>query len=101
MSIHAGLPRISNEGWPRAVAVATADQNPSGDDMMLIGLKNPKAIADAELSGVLRAEAGDNRLVSMDGFFTPESDTFQAIYAQDPHAKIIGCLPNPLAETGK
>ena len=99
MSIHAGLPRISNDDWPRAVAVATADQNPSGDDMMLIGLKNPQAILDAGLSGKLRAEAGENRLISVDGFFRPSSDEFQAIAAHDPQAKIIGCLPKPLTET--
>lgn len=98
MTIHAGLPRISHSQWPRAVAVATADLAPSGDDMMLVGLKNPKAITQAGLKGILRAEAGDNRLVSIDGYFDADSSTFAAISKIDPSAKIIGCLPKPLAE---
>ena len=101
MSIHVGLPRISDNDWPRAVAVATADQNPSGNDMMLIGLKTPEAVSQAGLKGILRAEAGGNRLISIDGFFDSGSDTFKAITAYDPQAKIIGCLPKPLAETEK
>lgn len=99
MSIHAGLPRISGNDWPRAVAVATADQNPSGDDMMLVAFKIPSAISKAGLTGIMRAEAGDNKLYSVDGFFGPDSDLFQAITQHDPEAKIIGCLPKPLSET--
>lgn len=98
MSIHAGLPRISDQDWPRAVAVATADQNPSGDDIMLIAVKQPKAVLDTGLTLRLRAEAGDNYLMSLSGFFNSNSPEFQSLTAADPAAKIIGCLPKPLSE---
>lgn len=98
MSILCGLPRISDNLWPRAVAVATADRQPSGNDTTLIGLHNPKAVLDVGLKATLRAEAGQNRLVTVDGFLTEEGDAFQAIKKIDSSAKIIGCLPKPLPE---
>ncbi len=98
MSILCGLPRISDNLWPRAVAVATADRQPSGNDTTLIGLQTPKAVLDAGLKGTLRAEAGQNRLVTVDGFLTEEDDAFQAVKKIDGSAKIIGCLPKPLPE---
>lgn len=99
MSILSGLPHVGNDGWPRAVAVATADRAPSGDDMTLIGMRDITAVHRAGLSGVLRAEAGDNKLVTLGGYYSEDSPEFQKIKAADPAAKIIGCLPNPLKET--
>lgn len=99
MSILAGLPRIGNADWPRAVAVATADRQASGQDQTLIAVKTPRAVLDAGLSPILRAEAGDNRLLSIDGFMDESSQIFKDIAAKDPTAKIIGCLPKPLPET--
>ena len=100
MSILSGLPVVGNDSWPRAVAVATADRAPSGDDMTLIGLKNVKAVSGSGLSGILRAEAGDNSLVTLEGYFDEASDEFQKIQSLDSSAKIIGCLPKPLSESG-
>lgn len=99
MSILSGLPRVSDDCWPRAVAVATADKQPSGQDMTLIGLEKPGAIPDAGLSGILRAEAGSNKLVTLDEFISEDSVKFQAVLNLDPTAKIIGHLPFPLAES--
>lgn len=99
MSILAGLPRIGNADWPRAVAVATADRQPSGADLTLIAVNNPKALLDAGLSPTLRAEAGDNHLLTVDGFMEETSEDFAKISAHDPSAKIIGVLPKPLPES--
>ena len=99
MTILAGLPRIGSHKWPRAVAVATAERQPSGADTTLIAVKNSSAIFDAGMKGVLRAEAGDNRLFSVSGFITPEDNDFKALLKIDPAASIIGCLPDPLPET--
>ncbi len=98
MSILAGLPRISNQDWPRAVAVATAERHPSGHDITLLALKKPNVIASTGLSGVRRAEAGDNVLISIDDFVDHEHSKFQTVLAQDSSAKIIGYLPKPLRE---
>ncbi|MGJ8563241.1 MAG: chorismate mutase [Alphaproteobacteria bacterium] len=98
MSILAGLPRIGNAHWPRAVAVATADRQPSGRDITLIAVRDPKSVLAAELAPTLRAEAGDNHLVTVDGFLDESSDAFKTIAANDSLAKIIGCLPKPLPE---
>ena len=92
MNILAGLPRTGDEAWPRAVAVATADIQPSGADCTLVAVKNRDAAA---LLGnpKLRGEAGDNLLLSIEGYITADSETFQAAKAKDPSAKIVGCLP--------
>lgn len=85
MHILSGLPRIGDEAWPRAVAVSTADIQPSGADMTLL-------ICDRNVQiegGVLRAEAGEHILVSVEGFM----DKAPA------NAKIIGCLPRPIGYT--
>jgi len=92
MNILAGLPRTGNANWPRAVAVATADVQCSGADQTLIALTK-RAAASVLTQPKLRAEAGDNLLISVEDFITPCSDIFAAIKDQDPTAKIIGCLP--------
>ena len=82
MHILAGLPRTGDDGWPKAVAVATADIQPSGKDVTLLmcakDVKIPKAI--------MRAQAGEFHLVTVEGFLetAPEG------------ARIIGVLPNPI-----
>lgn len=93
MYIHAGLPRVGENSWPKAVAVATAELQISEGDMTLIALENPKAILEAGAKGVLRAEAGNKSLVSIEG-----ETGFEAIKAIDPSAKIIGCLAPALPD---
>ena len=93
MKIHAGLPRVSaGKNWPRAVAVATADLAPSGADTMLVALSNAEAAAALPGAAMLRAEAGENRLYTVAGYF----EDITAAQAIDPQTKIIGCLPDPL-----
>ena len=82
MHILAGLPRTGGETWPRAVAVSTADIQPSGCDQTLLICSEYTNIEGA----VLRAEAGDHKLVSVDGY----CDSVPA------GAKVIGVLPNPM-----
>lgn len=91
MHILAGLPRVGGD-WPRAVAVATADIAPSGADTMLITIENPLAINALNRPHKLRAETGDKRLYSVEGFV----EDLSPVTAIDPRAKIIGCLPHPL-----
>lgn len=92
MNILAGLPRTGDANWPRAVAVATADVQCSGADRTLIALTNRDAAA-ALTAPKLRAEAGENLLVSVEDYITSCSDIFTAVKDKDPAAKIIGCLP--------
>ncbi len=99
MSILAGLPRVGAHAWPRAVAVSTAERQPSGADTTLIAVKNTAAFSGSGLTGVLRAEAGENKLLSVAGFVDPDDQPFQDLLASDPAARIIGCLPEPLPET--
>ena len=93
MHILAGLPRVGT-GWPRAVAVATADIAPSGADQMLIAVTNRDAIKALDVSVKLRGEAGEQALYSVDGYV----EDIAAVRAIDSNAKIIGCLPEPLSE---
>ena len=92
MHILAGLPRVGDSDWPQAVAVATADILPSGDDMTLISLINPSAALDCGLDVKLRADAGDHKLLSFDGFLAPDGPEIKAVKAKDPSAKIIGSM---------
>ncbi len=82
MHILAGLPRTGDDGWPKAVAVATADIQPSGKDCTLLmcaaDVKIPKATQ--------RAMAGEFKLVTLHGF----------VEAVPKGAKIIGVLPHPI-----
>lgn len=85
MHILSGLPRTGNDNWPRAVAVSTADIQPSGADQTLLICDRRTKIEGAQL----RAEAGDHILVSIEGFLeTSPADS-----------KIIGCLPKPIGYT--
>ena len=85
MHILAGLPRTGDMFWPRAVAVSTADIQPSGHDQTLLISSDPRSIDGA----VLRAEAGEYKLISVDGFC--ESAPYGT--------KIIGVLPKPMGQT--
>lgn len=96
MHILSGLPRTGDAEWPRAVAVATADLAPSGADQMLVAIQDSQALAGVDLTYTLRGEAGPNQLYSFNGFFDLRSDVFRHIQSIDSHAKIIGCLPEPL-----
>ncbi len=98
MHILAGLPRVGNNDWPQAVAVATADILPSGDDMTLMTLKDPSAALDAGLSVKLRAETGEHSLLSLQGFYGPESEVLKTVQSKDPSAKIIGSMAMALPE---
>jgi len=99
MHILAGLPRTGEAQWPRAVAVATAELQPSWADDTLVALHNPDALSDYPGKAVLRGEAGPKRLYSLPEFLTPESPHFRAIKAVDPSSKIIGCLPRSLGRS--
>jgi len=96
MHILASLPRVGSEDWPQAVAVATADILPSGDDITLMTLTNPEAALEAGLSVRLRAEAGDHRLLSVDGYLAPDGAEIQAVQKQDPSARIVGTFARAL-----
>lgn len=96
MHILAGLPRVGSNDWPQAVAVATADILPSGDDMTLITVSNHEAALDAGLSVRLRAETGEHKLLSADQFLAPDGPEISAIRKQDETAKIIGAIAKTL-----
>lgn len=82
MHILSGLPRTGDNDWPRAVAVSTADIQPSGADQTLLIGSNLPSIDGA----IVRAEAGGHKLISLDGFWeTAPKET-----------KIIGVLPKPI-----
>ena len=83
MHILARLPRTGVADWPRAVAVATADLSPSGDDETLICTRGGDVVA----GGKLRAVSGDFALYSMPGFVEITPSVTQ---------RVIGCLPKPL-----
>ncbi|NNE57166.1 MAG: hypothetical protein HKN36_03575 [Hellea sp.] len=100
MHILTGLPRVEESDWPVAVAVATADILPSGDDMTLIALKQPKAALDAGLNVKLRAESGEFALLSVDEFLSPGGAEIEALQVLDPSAKIIGAIARALPEIG-
>lgn len=85
MHILSGLPRTGNDDWPRAVAVSTADIQPSGADQTLLICDRRAKIEGAQL----RAEAGDHILVSIEGFLETAPE----------NSKIIGCLPKPIGYT--
>jgi len=83
MKIQAGLPRTGTRDWPRAVAVATAELQPSGDDDMLILAPKMNDYGEA----TLRAESADKVLLSVKGY--TEISPIEG-------GTIIGCLPRPL-----
>ena len=86
MHILAGLPRTGRDDWPRAVAVATAEILPSGADQTLICCVGDTKPGD---SAVLRAQAGNFSLYSLDGFHElPETET----------SRVIGVLPRPIGQ---
>ena len=85
MHILAGLPRTGDGDWPRAVAVSTADIQPSGNDQTLLVCSDHRHIEGA----VLRAEAGRYKLISLDGY----------IETAPVGTKIIGVLPKPMTLT--
>lgn len=99
MQILAGLPRISDDIWPSAVAVAAADRLPSGDDITLVALTHERALPDQRKLYDLRAEAGNNILISLDGYYDDNSDLVKSIVDRDSSAQIIGVIAKPLKDT--
>lgn len=85
MHILAGLPRTGDGDWPQAVAVSTADIQPSGNDQTLLVCSDYRHIKGA----VLRAEAGQHKLISLDGY----------VETAPMATKIIGVLPKPMTLT--
>lgn len=83
MHILSGLPRTGTRDWPKAVAVATADLQPSGADQTLI--MAPKGVQKG--TAIQRTESRDHVLLSIDGFY-------ETCPIED--GTIIGCLPMPL-----
>ncbi len=96
MRILAGLPRVSNEEWPRAVAVSTVDMIASSNDRLLLTLDRPEVLHDLSITGVLKAESGQKHLIWLDA--GQDVERIQDVKAQDPSAKIIGYLSPPLSE---
>ncbi len=96
MNILAALPRAGATDWPVAVAVATADILPSGDDVTLLALSHPQVALDAGLDVRLRAETGDHKLLSVDGFVDPDGPEMMNIKESCPDAKVIGSWARPL-----
>jgi len=99
MKILAALPRVGHSGWPQAVAVATAELLPSGDDISLISLTDTKAILASGLTVKLRAESGSLKLLSIDGFLTNDGPEMRDILRLDPTARIIGAFARTLEKS--
>ena len=92
MKIQAALPRTGRRDWPLAVAVATAQLQPSGDDETLIAIAKsaPKSVLDharAEHGAQLRAETKTQILLSLPNYYD---------HSPIDQGTIIGCLPRPL-----
>jgi len=91
MHILAGLPRTGQQDWPRAVAVATADIQPSGNDETLILSKaDIRAIHEG---AVLRASSEQRQLYSLPGYF---KNLPKSVKELDATACIIGVIPKPI-----
>ena len=91
MHILAGLPRTGTQGWPRAVAVATADIQPSGNDETLIISKADIRVVHNE--AVLRASSEERQLYSLPGYLETLPKSVKEL---DATACIIGALPKPI-----
>jgi chorismate mutase len=91
MHILAGLPRTGTSDWPSAVAVATADIQPSGnDDTLILSKADLRAINS---NAKKRATSGELQLYSLPGYLeTIPKD----VLSLDPSAHIIGALPRPI-----
>ena len=94
MHILAGLPRVSPDLWPRAVAVSSVDVVPSKQDRLLLALEEPAVLHDLGVKGVLKAESGRNKLIWLEAGY--DLDTIALVQDRDPSAKMIGYLSLPL-----
>ena len=99
MFILSALPRVDQSDWPRAVAVASAELAASGDDRTLITVSSAADRAAFEgltPNAIMRAQAGEHTLYSVEGFVDDTSTPWEAIVSAVPSAKIIGVLPKTL-----
>ena len=98
LHILSALPRVGSHDWPKAVAVAEAEPASSGSDQSLIALPSDQAGAlSAQFSdAIMRAEAGQFSLYSVDHFV--EVDQMSALFEKAPQARMIGVLPKSLKE---
>lgn len=94
MGILAGLPRVRDGLWPSAVAVATTTMEYMEQDNLLLVLGDTQAFYASGLSGVLKAEAGNKKLVLVKTGWN--SDTLEAYLKSDDSVRVIGYLSQPL-----
>ncbi len=106
MNILAALPRIGAWDWPVAVAVSKAAREPSGDDMTLIYIEAGNVLSPlsleqifvaAGLKAVVRAEVGEQYLLSVSGYMDDEDKRLQSLTQKFTSLKIVGVLPCPIA----
>lgn len=94
MRILAGLPRVRNELWPSAVAVSTSDMEYETSDNLLLCLTDTDLFHDHNLAGVLKAEAGDKKLILLEAGW--DEDVLNRYLSHDLAGTVIGYLSQPL-----
>ena len=97
--ILSALPRVDAGEWPQAVAVASTQMAPSGDDRSLIALTGDAQQASFKAGfpdAKLRASSADHALYSVEGFVDMEADIWQNARRAAPSLKMIGVFPTTL-----
>ena len=97
MHIVAGLPRVGEDIWPRAVAVSAIDLEAGKFDRPLLSLENPNVLHELGLKGQIKGESGPKKLVWLNDSI--EKLGFQSIKEKDNTANLLGYLSRPLSES--